>query len=101
MRSIHITAKALRLSVVAAAVGIILIAAMLSLAANNVPVALTQAEPLEPLALPANLITGTPEQCVALPDPQQRESTECVRKRSKECAERLAQLLEANALSGR
>jgi len=89
MRSSHITAKALLLSVVAAAVGIILIAAMLTLAANNVPVALTQAEPLEPLALPANLITGTPEQCVALPDPQQRESTECVRKRSKEYAERL------------
>jgi hypothetical protein len=64
MHSIHIAAKALLLSVVAAAVGI-LFAAMLTFAANNVPVALTQAErpyPLEPLALPANLITGTPEQ---------------------------------------
>jgi hypothetical protein len=102
MHSIHITAKALLLSVVAAAVGI-LIAAMLTFAAKNVPVALTQAErpyPPEPLALSANLIT---EQCAALPDPQQRESTECVRKRAKEYAERLAQWLEAhpNSLSGR
>jgi hypothetical protein len=66
-------------------------------AANNVPVALTQAErpyPLEPLALPANLITGTPEQCAALPDPQQPENTECVRKRGKGYAERLAQWLK-------
>jgi hypothetical protein len=105
MHSIHIAAKALLLSVVAAAVGI-LIAAMLTFAANNVPVALTQAErpyPPEPLALPANLITGTPEQCAALPDPQQRESTECVRKRGKEYAERLAQWLEAhpNSMSGK
>jgi hypothetical protein len=80
MHSIHIAAKALLLSVVAAAVGI-LIAAIVTFAANNVPVALTQAEPPEPLALPANLITATPEQCAALPDPQQPESTECVRKR--------------------
>jgi hypothetical protein len=94
MHSIHIAAKPLLLSVVAAAVGI-LIAAMLTFAANKV--ALTQAErpyPLEPLALPANLITGTPEQCAALPDPQQPESTECVRKRGKEYAERLAQWLK-------
>ena len=42
MHSIHIAAKALLLSVVAAAVGT-LIAAMLTFAANNVPVALTQA----------------------------------------------------------
>jgi len=95
MHSIHIAAKALLLSVVAAAVGIP-IAAMLIFAANK-PVALTQAErpyPPEPLALPANLITGTPEQCAALPDPQQPESTECVRKRGKEYAERLAQWLK-------
>jgi hypothetical protein len=62
MHSIHIAAKALLLSVVAAAVGI-LIAAMLIFAANK-PVALTQAErpyPPEPFALPANLITDTPE----------------------------------------
>jgi len=103
MYSIHIAAKALLLSVVAAAVGI-LIAAMLTFAANNV--ALTQSErpyPPEPLALPANLITATPEQCAALPDPQQRESTECVRKRGKEYAERLAQWLEAhpNSVSGK
>ena len=105
MHSIHIAAKALLLSVVAAAVGI-LIAAMLTFAANNAPVALTQAErpyPPEPLALPANLITGTPEQCAALPDPQQPESTECVRKRGKEYAERLAQWLEEhpNSVSGK
>ena len=90
---------------VAAAVGI-LIAAMLTFAANNVPVALTQAErayPPEPLALPANLITGTPEQCAVLPDPQQPENTECVRKRDKEYAERLAQWLEEhpNAMPGK
>jgi hypothetical protein len=81
---------------VAAAVAI-LIAAILTFAANNVPVAPTQAErpyPSEPLALPANLITGTPEQCAALPDPQQPESTECVRKRGKEYAERLGQWLK-------
>ena len=93
MYNIHIAAKALLLSVVAAAVGI-LIATMLTFATNNAPVALTQAErpyPPEPLALSANLIT---EQCAALPDPQQRESTECVRKRGKEYAERLAQWLE-------
>ena len=105
MHSIHIAAKALLLSVVAAAVGI-LIAAMLTFAANNVPVALTQAErayPPEPLALPANLITGTPEQCAVLPDPQQPENTECVRKRDKEYAERLAQWLEEhpNAMPGK
>jgi hypothetical protein len=97
MHSIHFSAKALLLiSVVAAAVGI-LTAAMLTFAANNVPVALTQAErpyPPEPLALPANLIIGTPEQCAALPDPQQPESTECVRKRGKEYAERLGQWLK-------
>ena len=97
MHSIHFSAKALLLiSVVAAAVGI-LTAAMLTFAANTVPVALTQAErpyPPEPLALPANLITGTPEQCAALPDPQQPESTECVRKRGKEYAERLGQWLK-------
>jgi len=103
MHSIHIAAKALLLSVVGAAVGI-LIAAMLTFAANNVPVALTQAEqpyPSEPPALPANLITGTSEQCAVLPDPQQPESTECVRKRSKEYAERLALWLEQhpNAVS--
>jgi hypothetical protein len=88
MHSIHFSAKALLLSVVAAAVGI-LIAAMLIFTANNVPVALTQAErpyPPEPPALPATLITGTSEQCAALPDPQQPESTECVRKRGKEYA---------------
>src|SRR5262249_1325433 len=50
--------------------------------------------PPEPLALPANLITGTPEQCAALPDSQQPESTECVGKRGKEYAERLAQWLQ-------
>jgi hypothetical protein len=105
MHSIHMAAKALLLSVVAAAVGI-LIAAMLTFAANNVPVALTQAErpyPPEPLALPANLITGTPKQCAGLPDPQQPESTECVRKRGKEYAGRLAQWLEEhpNAVSGK
>ena len=103
MHSIHIAAKALLLSVVAAAVGI-LIAAMLTFAANNV--ALTQSErpyPPEPLALPANLITGTPEQCAVLPDPQQPENTECVRKRGKEYAERLAQWLEEhpNAMPGK
>jgi hypothetical protein len=99
MLNIHITAKAQLLSVVAAAVGI-LIAAMLTFAANNVPVALTQAEqlyPLEPLALPANLITDTPEQCAALPDLQQPENTECVRKRGKEYAGRLAQWLEEHS----
>jgi hypothetical protein len=32
--------------------------------------------------------------CAALPDPQQPESTECVRKRGKEYAERLAQWLK-------
>ena len=105
MHNIHIAAKALLLSVVAAAVGI-LIAAMLTFAANNVPVALTQAErpyPPEPFALPATLITATPEQCAALPDPQQPESTECVRKRGKEYAERLAQWLEEhpNSVSGK
>ena len=96
MDSIHIAAKALLLSVIAAAVGI-LIAALLTFGANNVPVALTQAEqpyPPEPPALPANLIIGTPEQCAALPDPQQPESTECVRKRGKEYAERLGQWLK-------
>jgi hypothetical protein len=96
MHSIHIAAKTLLLSVVGAAVGI-LMAAILTFAANNVPVALTQAErpyPPEPLALPANLITGTLEQCAALPDPQQPESTECVRKRGKEYSERLAQWLK-------
>ena len=96
MHSIHIAAKALLLSVVATAVGI-LIAAMLTFAANNVPIALIQAErpyPPEPLALPANLIADTPEQCAALPDLQQPESTECVRKRGKEYAERLAQWLK-------
>ena len=105
MHSIHIAAKALLLSVVAAAVGT-LIAAMLTFAANNASVALTQAErpyPPEPLALPANLITGTPEQCAVLPDPQQPENTECVRKRGKEYAERLAQWLEEhpNAMPGK
>jgi hypothetical protein len=105
MHSIHMVAKALLLGVVAAAVGI-LIAAMLTFATNNVPVALTQAErpyPPEPLALPANLIIGTPEQCAVLPDPQQPESTECVRKRGKGYAERLAQWLEEhpNAVSGK
>jgi hypothetical protein len=96
MHSIHIAAKALLLSVVAAAVGI-LIAVMLTFAANNVPVALTQAErpyPPEPLAFPANLNTGTPEQCAALPEPQRPESMECVRKRGKEYAEKLAQWLK-------
>jgi hypothetical protein len=96
MHNTHIAAKALLLSVVAAAVGI-LIAAMLTLATNNAPVAITQAEqlsPPEPLALPANLITDTPEQCAALPDPQQPESTECVRQRGKEYAERLGQWLK-------
>ena len=81
MHSIHIAAKAQLLSVVATAVGI---TAILTFAANNVPVALTQAErpyPPEPLALPANLITSTPEQCAALPEPQRPESMECVRKR--------------------
>ena len=105
MHNIHIVAKALLLSVVAAAVGI-LIATMLTFAANNVPVALAQAErpyPPEPLALPATLITATPEQCAALPGPQQPESTECVRERGKEYAERLAQWLEdhPNAVSGK
>ena len=105
MHSIHIAAKALLLSVVAAAVGI-LIAAMLTFAANTVPVALTRAErpyPPEPFALPANLIIGTPEECAVLPDPQQPESTECVRKRGKEYLERLAQWLEAhpNSVSGK
>ena len=101
MHSIHIAAKALLLSVVAAAVGIP-IAAMLIFAANK-PVALTQAErpyPPEPLALPANLITGTPEQCAALPDPQQPESTECVSQRGKEYAARLAQWLEKRPNGG-
>ena len=96
MHNIHIAAKALLLSVVAAAVGI-LIAAMLTFAANNVPVALTQADPPEPLALPASLIIDTPEQCAALPNPQQPESTECVRKRGKEYAERLGQWLEEHS----
>jgi hypothetical protein len=105
MHNIHIAAKALLLSVVTTAVGI-LIAAMLTFAANNAPVALTQAErpyPPEPFALPATLITATPEQCAALPDPQQPESTECVRKRGKEYAERLAQWLEGypNSVSGK
>ena len=105
MHSIHIVAKALLLSVVAAAVGI-LIAAVLTFAANNAPVAITQAErpyPLEPFALPATLITATPEQCAALPGLQQAESTECVRERGKEYAERLAQWLEEhpNAVSGK
>ena len=69
MHNIHIAAKALLLSVVAAAVGI-LIATMLTFATNNAPVALTQAErpyPPEPFALPATLITTTPEQCAVLP----------------------------------
>ena len=105
MHNIHIAAKAVLLSVVTTAVGI-LIAAMLTFAANNAPVALTQAErpyPPEPFALPATLITATPEQCAALPDPQQPESTECVRKRGKEYAERLAQWLEGypNSVSGK
>ena len=94
MHSIHIATKAQLLGVVAAAVGI---TAILTFAAINVPVAPTQAErpyPSEPLALPATLITGTPEQCAALPDPQQPESTECVRKRGKEYAERLGQWLK-------
>ena len=98
MHSIHIAAKALLFSVIAGAVGI-LIAAMLTFAANTVPVALTRAErpyPPEPFALPANLIIGTPEECAVLPDPQQPESTECVRKRGKEYAERLAQWLEVH-----
>ena len=43
MHNIHIAAKALLLSVVAAAVGI-LIAAMLTFAANNASIALAQAE---------------------------------------------------------
>ena len=90
---------------VAAAVGI-LIAAMLTFAANNAPVALTPAErpyPPEPFALPATLITVTPEQCAALPDSQQPESMECVRKLGKEYAERLAQWLEEhpNSVSGK
>ena len=101
MHNIHIAAKAVLLSVAAAAVGI-LIAAMLTLAS----VALAQAEqpyPPEPFALPATLITAAPEQCAVLPDPQQPDSTECVRERGKEYAERLAQWLEAhpNSLSGR
>jgi hypothetical protein len=105
MHSIHIAAKALLLSVVAAAVGT-LIAAMLTFAANNASVAFTQAErpyPPEPFALPATLITVTPEQCAALPGPQQPESTECVRERGKEYAERLAQWLEdrPNSVSGK
>ena len=105
MHNIHIAAKALLLSVAAAAVGI-LIAAMLTFAANNARVAVTQAErpyPLEPFALPATLITATPQQCAALPGPQQPESTECVRKRGKEYAERLAQWLEEhpNSVSGK
>src|SRR6516164_1769167 len=93
MHNIHIAAKAVLLSV-AAAVGI-LIAAMLTLAS----VALAQAEqpyPPEPFALPATLITATPEQCAALPGLQQPESTECVRERGKEYAERLAQGLEVH-----
>jgi hypothetical protein len=96
MHSIHIAAKALLLSGVAAAAVGILIAAM-TFAENNVPVTLIQAEqlyPPEPLALPANLITDTPEQCAALPEPQRPESMECVRKRGKEYAERLAQWLK-------
>jgi hypothetical protein len=104
MHNIHIAAKALLLSVVAAAVGT-LIAAMLTFAANknNVPVAITQAErpyPPEPFALPANLITDTPEQCGALPEPQRPESMECVRKRGKEYAERFAQWLEKRPNGG-
>ena len=86
MHNIHIAAKALLLSVVAAAVGI-LIAAMLTFAANNASIA--QAErpyPPEPFALPATLITATPEQW---PAPQQPESTECVRERGKEYAKDL------------
>ena len=92
----HIAAKALLLSVFAAAVGI-LIAAMLTFAANNASIA--QAErpyPPEQFALPATLITATPEQCAVLPAPQQPESTECVRERGKEYAERLAQWLEVH-----
>jgi hypothetical protein len=88
--------------VVAAAVGI-LIAAMLTFAANNAPVAIAQAErpyPPEVFVLPATLITDTPEQCAALPDPQQPESTECVRKRGKEYAGRLAQWLEEHSNLG-
>jgi|SRR6516165_12188611 hypothetical protein len=105
MHNIHIAAKALLLSVIAAAIGI-LIAAMLTFAANNVPVALTRAErpyPPEPFALPATLITAAPEQCAALPGPLQPESTECVRERGKEYAVRLAQWLEVhpNAVSGK
>jgi len=94
MHSIHIATKTQLLGVVAAAVGI---TAILTFAANNVPVAPTQSErpyPSEPLALPATLITGTPEQCAALPDPQQPKSTECVRKRGQEYAERLGQWLK-------
>ena len=105
MHNIHIAAKALLLSVVAAAVGI-LIATMLTFATNNAPVALTPAErpyPPEPFALPATLITVTPEQCAVLPGLQQPESTECVRERGKEYAERLAQWLEVhpNAVSAK
>ena len=103
MHNIHIAAKALLLSVVAAAVGI-LIAAMLTFAANIASIA--QAErpyPPEPFALPATLITAAPEQCAVLPEPQRPESMECVRKRGKEYAERLAQWLEEhpNAMSGK
>jgi hypothetical protein len=93
--------QALLLSVIAAAVGI-LIAAMLTFAANK-PVALTQVErpyPPEPFALPANLITDTPEQCAVLPEPQQLESVKCVRQRGKEYAERLTQWLEKRPNGG-
>jgi hypothetical protein len=94
MHGIHIAVKALLLSVVAAAVGI-LVAAMLIFAANNPSVAPTQVEPsLPPRPLAAILSTGTPEQCGVLPNPQRPDNAECVRKRSKEYAERLVRWLE-------
>jgi hypothetical protein len=96
MHGILTGAKVLLFSVVTAAVGI-LVAAMLIFATYNVPVTPTQAErsyPPEPLALPANLITGTPEQCAEVPRPQQPDNAECVRKRSKEYAERLVRWLK-------
>src|SRR5262249_61419256 len=91
MHSIQIAAKAMLLSVVAAAVGI-LTAAMLTFAANNVPVVLTQAEPYppEPVALPANLITATPDHGAPLQDPQHPKSTEGVENAGKENPKRLA-----------
>jgi NAD(P)-dependent dehydrogenase (short-subunit alcohol dehydrogenase family) len=47
-----------------------------------------------PRPLAANLGTGTPEQCGVLPNPQRPDNAECVRKRSKEYAERLVRWLE-------